>query len=176
MLKTLLSLVFLSWAAGLSSLSAQPAADPAQADTEDVSGPDRFWQATVGGGHYMVALDRISSISRHRYLLDGALVVNEVTIDSTGQALARFYFIEPLSKVAPGNAVAQLAERGNELLKEAGQRAGTNVQNMVVKKYPDTTHARTVEYRVMSDEQLTALYGSLQTAWESGRGRKFTAR
>jgi hypothetical protein len=172
-MKALPSLLIALLAASAALVSAQPEAPPAS--VEDTSGPNRFWQANVGGGHYMVALDRISSISRHRYVLDGSLVVNEVTIDSTGQALARFYFIAPLSAVAPGNAVAQLAERGSELLKEAGQRAGTNVQNMVVKKYPDTTHARTVEYRLLSEEQLTALYASLQTAWESGRGRRFTA-
>jgi hypothetical protein len=46
---------------------------------------------------------------------------------------------------------------------------------MVVKNYPDTTHARTIEYRIQSEEELGALYGSLRTAWESGRGRRFNA-
>ncbi len=176
MIKARPFLLLATLAASNAFLSAQPAEDPSQNSSEDASGPERFWQASVDDGHYMVALDRIASISRHRYVLDGALIVNEVTVDATGRALTRFYHIEPISKVAPGNAVAQLAERGSELMREAGQRAGTNVQNMVVKKYPDTTHAHTVEYRLMSGEQLTALYKSLQTAWESGRGRKFTAK
>ena len=44
---------------------------------------------------------------------------------------------------------------------------------MVVKKFPDTTHARTIEYRLLSESELGALYGSVRTAWETGRGRKF---
>ena len=41
----------------------------------------------------MVALDRIASVSRHKYVLDGALIIDEVTVDTVGQASARFYFI-----------------------------------------------------------------------------------
>lgn len=143
---------------------------------EDVDGPNRFWQATLPGGHYMVALDRISSISRHQYVLDGALIVDEVTVDSLGQALARFYFISPVSSTTSGTSVAGIVERGTELLDQAAARAGTDVHNMVVKKYPDTTHARTVEYRLLSKEQLTSLYQSLQNSWQSGKGRRFSAR
>ena len=47
---------------------------------------------------------------------------------------------------------------------------------MVVKKFPETTHARTIEYRVMSAEELTGLYSSVRTAWETGRGRKFAIK
>jgi len=163
----------------LSLPSAAQEPDPAGAgkkSIEDVDGPNRFWQATLPGGHYMVALDRISSISRHQYVLDGALIVDEVTVDSVGQALARFYFISPVSAGTSGNSVAGIVERGTELLDQAAARAGTDVHNMVVKKYPDTTHARTVEYRLLSKEQLTSLYQSLQTAWQGGKGRRFTAR
>jgi len=153
-----------------------PPAGSEKKTTEDVDGPNRFWQATLPGGHYMVALDRISSISRHQYVLDGALIVDEVTVDSVGQALARFYFISPVTDTTSGNSVAGIVQRGAELLDQAGERAGTGVHNMVVKKYPDTTHARTVEYRLLSKEQLTSLYQSLQNAWQSGKGRRFTAR
>lgn len=153
--------------------------DPAEGGKkpiEDVDGPNRFWQATLPGGHYMVALDRISSISRHQYVLDGALIVDEVTVDSLGQALARFYFISPVTSTTTGNSVAGIVERGTELLDQAAARAGTDVHNMVVKKYPDTTHARTVEYRLLSKEQLTSLYQSLQNSWQSGKGRRFSVR
>jgi hypothetical protein len=47
---------------------------------------------------------------------------------------------------------------------------------MVIKKFPETTHAREIEYRVESAEELGALYNSLRTAWETGRGRKFTIK
>ena len=131
-----------------------------------------FWQVSVGGGHYMVRLDRIASISRHRYLLDGAVIVDEVTVDTSGQALARFYHLTPVTDSIGNESVGRLAERGREILEGAAGRAGTDAHRMVVKKYPDTTHARTIEYRIDSVEQLTSIYASLRDAWENGRGRE----
>lgn len=141
--------------------------------TGDSVGPNRFWQATLAGGHYMVALDRIVSVSRHKYVLDGAVIVDEVNVDTTGQALVRFYFISPITDGVKSNAITQLADRGKELLDNAAQRGGTEIQNMVVKKYPETTHAKIVEYRLMSESDLSSLYGSVSNAWETGKGRKF---
>lgn len=155
---------------------ADPAAEEDAKKTGESPGPNRFWLASVTGGSFMVALDRIASVSRHKYLLDGAVIVDEVTVDTVGQALARFYFISPLSDTAPGNSVAGIARRGQELIDKAAERAGTDVQNMVVKKYPDTTHAKSIEYRLTTEAQLSALYSSVSSAWESGRGRKFTAK
>jgi hypothetical protein len=156
------------------------AQDPAEPDTKDKAGdsagPARFWQATLGGGHYMVALDRIASVSRHKYVLDGALIIDEVTVDTVGQALARFYFITPITDAAPGNSITGLAARSRELVEKAADRVGTDVQNMVVKKYPDTSHAKSIEYRILSEAELTALYASVRSSWETGRGRKFTAK
>jgi hypothetical protein len=147
---------------------------------DDSQQPNRFWQASVGGGHYMVALERISAISRHKYLLDGAIIVDEVTVDALGQALARFYFLTPVSDAltgnAAGNTVARIVERGRNLIDQKAADSGTDVQNMVVKKFPETTHAHTIEYRVMSAEELGGLYSSVRTAWETGHGRKFTIK
>ena len=160
--------------------TAQQKNGQAQQQSQDTKTSDRFWQATLAGGHYMVALDRISAISRHKYVLDGAVIVDEVTIDALGQALARFYFIQPISAAAGGTAAgaaaARLSERGQELLDRAASNAGTDLHQMVVKKFPETTHARTIEYRLLSEEQLSALHQSARAAWESGRGRKFTER
>lgn len=161
---------------------AQPPPDPDDPEnkdkpkTTDAAGPNRFWQASLPGGHYMVALDRITSVSRHKYVLDGALLVDEVTIDTVGQALTRIYYIAPITEAIPGNAAAALANRGKDLIDRAAERTGVDIQNMVQKKYPDTTHAKEVEYRVLSEGQLTALYNSVRSAWENNRGRQFTAK
>jgi len=160
----------------VSFLAAQDEEKKDDAADKTLTTDKAFWQASVNGGTFMVALDKITSVSRHNYILDGALLVDEVTVDTTGQALARFYFISPITQAAPGNTVTNLAERGAELLDQAGQTAGMNVQNMVVKKYPDTTHAKTIEYRILSAQQLTSLYNNLRKAWESGRGSQFTAK
>jgi hypothetical protein len=134
----------------------------------------RFWEASLAGGHYMVALDRISNISMHEYVLDGSLVVNEVTIDTTGRALARFYYIQPVTDTMGGNEVTRVVDKGRQLLERAGQRVGSDVHNMAQKKYPETTHAGTIEYRILDIRDLDALYNSLRKAWESGKGRKIT--
>lgn len=160
---------------------ANPASTPTNPDEkQDVPQNNRFWQASVGGGHYMVALDRISAISRHKYVLNGNLVVDEVTVDSTGNALVRFYFISPITDAMGGTntgaAASRIVDRGRELIDKAAGTAGTDAHNMVVKNYPDTTHAHTIEYRVHSEQEIGALYGSVRTAWESGRGRKFTVK
>ncbi len=144
--------------------------------TNDTPLPIRFWKATLTGGQFQVPLDKIVSVSRHKYVLDGTLIVDEVTVDTTGQALARFYYITPITDAAPGNAVTGLANHGRELLEKVGQHVGTDVQNMVVKKYPDTTHAKSIEYRLLAEEDLTALLGSVTSAWETGRGRQFTVK
>lgn len=153
----------------------QPTANKPSEDTEQ---PNRFWQARMSGGHFMVAIDRISSISRHEYVLNGNALVDEVTVDTIGQALARFYFIRPLTDSMSGSqtgaAAARIAGRAEELLNRGAAVAGTNVQDKVMKTYPDTTHARTIEYRVHSAEALGALYNSVRTAWERGKGRRFT--
>lgn len=162
-------------------LRAQDAPPPDGTTTDtakknDTPTQNRFWKASLPGGQFQVPLDRIVSVSRHKYVLDGALIVDEVTVDTIGQALARFYFISPITDSAPGNSVAGMANRGRELIDKAAQRVGTDVQNMVVKKYPETTHAKTIEYRLLTAEDLTALLGSVTTAWETGRGRQYSLK
>lgn len=154
---------------------------PAQENERENEPTDRevkngFWEANLAGGNYMVALGRISSVSRHKYVLDGAVIVDEVTIDTIGQALARFYFIAPISVGGTGAAASQAVERAAALVDGAAQRAGSDVHNMVMKKYPLTTHTKTIEYRLLSEAQLTALYQSAKTSWTSGKGRVFTGR
>jgi hypothetical protein len=175
--KTLLALM-LSLAAGSANLAAQNRDQEER--TSDVQQQNRFWQASVGGGHYMVALDRITSVSRHKYVLDGAVIVDEVTVDTVGQSLARFYFIRPITDAGGGTAIGEAAsravDRARELVDRGAQVAGTEVHNMVIKKFPETTHARAIEYRMLSETELSALYSSVRTAWESGRGRKFAVK
>lgn len=145
-----------------------------ETNASESSGPDRFWQASVSGGHYMVALERISNISMHEYVLDGNLIVNEVTIDTAGRAMARFYHIDPVAADTGRGGVDRVVERGRELLDRAGQRAGTEVHEMVQKNYPATTHAGMIEYRILHLPDLRALYDSVREAWTDGRGRTLT--
>ena len=154
----------------------QPGGAPEEQKNGDSPAQNRFWQTTLPGGSFMVPLDRIVSVSRAKYVLDGTLIVDEVTVDTAGQALARFYFITPVSEKLPGNTAAEVTERAKELVGQAAEKTETGVQDMVVKKYPDTTHAKCIEFRILSEKDLTGIYTSVRTAWETGRGRHFKAK
>ena len=50
--------------------------DEEESKAEESDAHRRFWQASVPGGHYMVAIDRIASISMHQYVLDAQLLAD----------------------------------------------------------------------------------------------------
>lgn len=145
-----------------------------ESNVTDREGPRNFWQASLPGGHYMVKLGSISSVSMHEYVLDGNLVVNEMTVDTNGRSLARFYHIRPVTDDADRSEVTRVVDRGRELLDRAGRRAGLAVHDMVQKNYPNTTHAGMVEFRILRLADLEEIYKSLRGAWERGRGRTVT--
>jgi hypothetical protein len=159
--------------------TANPNADPASENSSNAKESDdnrRFWQASLAGGHYMVALDRISSISMHQYLLDGQLIVNEVVIDTNGRSLARFYHVKIAAENSTSGTARRVVEKGHELLDRAGEKAGTDIHEMVQKNYPTTSHAGMVEFRLQDLRDLDAIYKSVKNAWETGKGRKITVK
>jgi len=147
-----------------------------ESNTEEDDGPRRFWQASLPGGHYMVAIDRIASISMHQYVLDANLLVDEVVVDTNGRGLARFYYVTSVAEDSGSPTAGRVVAKGRELLERAGQRAGTNVHELAQKNYPTTSHAGMIEYRLLDRRDLEELYKSLKNAWETGRGRRLTVR
>ena len=150
----------------------QNASDSEKNKTSESTGPKRFWQASLPGGSYIVALDRITSISQHSYLVDGNISVTEVVIDTSGNSLARFYYLEPVAQNT-SNVGAQLSQRGKDLLNKVGQRTGIDTNSAVIKQYPATTHAKTVEFHITNVSTLDALLNSARGAWINGKGKKF---
>lgn len=140
-------------------------------------GHNRFWQCNINGNELMVAVDRIGSISKTQFLLDGGLLCTEVTIDTLGgQSLARIYHVVPATEGTSANAAAKMVDRARDLVDNKAARMGTQMHEMVQKSYPTTTHAHTVEFRVMDVQDLNALYASLKATWITGKGRNFTIR
>lgn len=133
----------------------------------------RRWECSLPGGEYSVNLGAVTSVSKHSYVLDGTLLVTEATVDTTGTALARFYYIEPITKDTTFNALARIQKRAEQLRNRGQSRTGTKADEMAQKSYPTTTHARTIEFRIMNEVELNALYRSLYQAWTSGKGRTF---
>lgn len=141
---------------------------------ETVASERAFWRAKMPAGHYIVDIAKVTSVSKHSYVVDGAVLVTDVTIGTEGSELARFYYLEPLTP-QPANGVGQgtvnvLKDRA----KEAADRVdGVAVWKQVVKNYPTTTHARTIEYRLETLESLNKLFYSIEDCFLQGKGGTF---
>ncbi len=135
-----------------------------------------MWRCNLPGGSYSVALRSIVSVSTHEYVVDAVARVTEVNIDTTGAALARFYFLEPVTVNTPLGIGAATLEKAQQLLQEGAERSGQDVWQKVVKNYPATTHARTIEYRVADKGTLTKLFESAESALRLNRNTTFDAK
>ncbi len=132
------------------------------------------WRAELPGGIYIVRLSSITSLSLHEYVVDGAARVAEVNVATSGSELARFYFIEPLAPKSPvglgQSGINLVTERAGELLARTG---ADSVTNSVLKNYPASTHAHTIEYRIESKDMLQKLFDSAEKAWLDERAGTF---
>lgn len=136
--------------------------------------PKKFWEATVPGGSFLVALSSIRNVSLHQYLVDGSVKVHEVVVATDSSTIARFYFGEVMSSTS---GIASLTERAKGVASTVSSRiAGTDVTKMVQKNYPASTHAHTVEYRIEYLDDLMKLHSSVRNAWYNSAGTKFTIR
>jgi len=143
--------------------------------TPDSEPPRRgVWRAELPGGTYIVMLSSITSVSIHEYLVDGAARVTEVNISTMGSEAVRFYYLEPNVPQTP-NGIGQSAVNLVQEKAEAGvARAGaTDVWQKVVKNYPTTTHAHTVEYRLVTKDSLKKLFDSVENAWLNRKAGTF---
>jgi len=165
------SIVFLALAATMRAQTPSPTESPSPTPTSRLP----IWRCELPGGTYEVALRAIVSVSMHEYVVDGVARVNELNIDTQGNMAARFYYLEPTAAKSPLGVGQSAIDRISDLAKEAGQRVGAEeVWQRVVKSYPTTTHAHTIEYRVESEEQLKQIFTSAQGAFESGKSATFT--
>lgn len=128
-----------------------------------------YWKAELPGGTYLIAHDSINGVSSQEYVLDGAARVTEVNISTSGVMQPRFYYIEPLTPKVPSSAGQSTTDRAKSALEEAASRVipGDPVWAKVVKEYPTTTHAGTIEYRLETKDQIKRLYESLERSWLS---------
>lgn len=132
-----------------------------------------MWRCNLPGGSYSVALRAIVSVSSHEYLVDGVARVTEVNIDTVGNALVRFYYIEPAAPNSPLGLGQATIDKAQQLLQEGAARSGQDVWQKVVKNYPTTTHSHTIEYRVADKDTLTRLYTSAESSLRLNRNAVF---
>jgi len=133
----------------------------------------RYWQASfANGGHYLVRLDHIFSASKQIYFSDGTARVVEVNIGADNAVVARFYFLEPAGRDTPIAAGQILVDRAQDVAKTVASKVSPSAaQLQVVKNYPASTHAHTVEFVVQDEATLNSLYSSLMQAISTGKGR-----
>ena len=132
------------------------------------------WQADLPGGKYIVRLSAITAVSLHEYVVDNAARVAEVNIGTSGNETVRFYAIEPNIPKAPGNigqsVIDKAEEKANELLNRTRM---DETWQKVMKSYPTTTHAHTIEYRIPDRKTLQALFESIEESWLNQRAAVF---
>ena len=166
---------------------AQPAAAPAPASdrVKDEETKNGWWDCTLPGGNYTIALGKITSVSIHEYVVKsptqtpGAVPlparVWEVNIATDAAVVPRFYYVEAAVDGGQASIVKTGLDRLNDVANKAAERTGSvKFWQMVQKDYPLSTHAHTIEFRLESREDLGRLFGSVKRAWQTGRGAKFT--
>lgn len=132
---------------------------------------DAILRCTLPGGTYSVAVRSIVSVSTHEYLGDGGIRVTELNIDTTGSLLSRFYYLEPAIPSVAAPLADPVQERAQQLLGVATEKVGADAWKKVIKNYPTTTHARTVEYRLTKKEQIKTLFEAAEASLRSGEPR-----
>jgi hypothetical protein len=167
-------LTLLSVVLAASQALAQTPAPPAAPSTPQPGGNQSavpLFRAQLPGGIYEVAVRSIVSVSIHEYVVDGPVRVVELNVDTQGSVLARFYFLEPNLPNTPGNVGAAGLEKAQQLLTQAADKSGQDAWKKVIKNYPTTTHARTVEYRVQSRDELNKIFEAAEEAFRLQRNR-----
>jgi len=127
-----------------------------------------MWRCDMPGGSYEVAIRSILSVSTHEYIVDGVARVTELNIDTPGNLAVRFYYLEPIVPSSPIGIGQSAIDKAQELATEAAGRLTPGEEppwEKVVKSYPTTTHAHTVEYRIDTKEQLQSLFNSVEQAF-----------
>jgi hypothetical protein len=167
-MKPLLALAFLP----LPLLAQTPAAAPPTTNATNTA--ITLFRAKLPGGTYEVAVRSMIAVTSHEYLVDGVARVTEVNIDTGGALLARFYYIEPTTPSSPLGLGTSTIEKAQELMRQAADKTGQDVWKKVVKNYPTTTHARTVEYRVAKKEDLSKIYEAAEEAFRLQKTKSVT--
>lgn len=172
-MKTQISHRWLAGAAILAMAALLSAQAPVRQKSDGSLRP--FWKCRLPAGTFLVPLDRVSNVSTHEYVVQGAGRVWEMVVADDSSSIARFYYMEPASSLRnPVTGDATLKYTENALDDAAKQTHSEEVWRRVVKEYPHATHAHTVEYRLADIETMQKLYAHLSGCWTAGKGGEIT--
>jgi hypothetical protein len=157
------------------SLHAQSTAPSGQTAPQDSVTQDGLWDARLKGGNYIVRCNAIVALSKHEYISDGVARVVEVNITLNSAQIVRFYFLEPYKPESGSSTVGaatQALEKAKGLYEQAAGRVSPDLAApKVVKNYPTSTHAHTIEFVLKEEARLNSLFGSLERSFRTGQGR-----
>ena len=145
---------------------------------QDTVTQDGLWQGKFTGGNYIVRCNSIIALSKHEYISDGVARVVEVNLTLNSAQIVRFYFLEPYKPDSGSSTLGvgtQALDRAKGMFEQAVGRVSPDLATpKVVKNYPASTHAHTVEFVLKVEARITALYGSLERSFRTGQGRSWT--
>lgn len=133
-----------------------------------------MWDCSLPSGNYLVALENISSVSMHSYLVKEVpgLRVWEVDVAEKGSVVARFYAFESVQ--TPGGAGQAALDRANASAGSIADKANIEKAWLSVTKDAGSTHAHTVDFRVDTVGNLDLLHMSARETWQSGKSGAFS--
>lgn len=146
-------------------LPALIALSPALSHAQNVG----FWGTSGAGGEYAVRVDKIISVSSHTYVVDGAAKVTEVNIATDSPVLVRYYHIDLITPETPGAIGKSVINKVTEVATEAAGRVVPS-DLKVIKNYPTTTHARTIEFRLRTRDEVEKILKSAKQAFFYNKG------
>ena len=95
-------------------LSAQSKTGAPAQSTDDYN-QSQFWIGNFPEGQYVVHLSRIVAVAQHKYILDNACMVYEVTLVTMGNTPTKFYYLETLGQNSGINAIKNVTGRRNSV-------------------------------------------------------------
>lgn len=137
---------------------------------------DGVWTGSLRGGRYLVKCGQMIALSKHEYVADGTARVVEVNLTLNSNVAVRFYFLEPVRLEGSGTVAAgqQTIDKARQLVQDAAARISpTLTEPKVVKSYPVSTHAHTVEFLIKEEARLNSLFDSLENAFRDPGKKHF---
>ncbi len=110
----------------------------------------------------------VVSIARHRFLLNGSIPVDEVTIDTLGNNTVRFYCVESSEEppsISPSSPATIPQQIGRKISSAVSKKVINGQQMLPSVQFPNGVYAHTIEYQVSNSSVLDKLYTGALAVW-----------
>lgn len=136
-------------------------------DTSTIENCNTFGIETANGSSIYIDATKVVSISMQKYT-NGEQVIFEIDIDTGSDALVRLYHAQTLKEALVEKSeklpnAQQISTKAQSISDAANASIPDDVkklkpEKLVYKSYPTTTHAKTIELIIDSQESILSLY------------------